>query len=123
MFSWLFLPTGLIASALNFAGTLSPVLVIVIQTVLSGLTWFFRTFWEGLQVVLSNLSTLTVIAVCVGVGGWYAQTWDNPKLLRECEVRIVEVKKKQQQHPKGISEKNTYKPSPSVNPVENWRPW
>lgn len=71
----------------------APVAGVVLQAIANFLVWYVKEFWKGLQVILSNLSTLTVIALLMATSAYAFRTWDNPKIVRECEAKIEVIKK------------------------------
>lgn len=58
------------------------------------IVFVIKSFFEGLKVCFSNLSTLTVIVVAIIFGGWYFQTWNDNRVKAPLEKRIEELQKK-----------------------------
>lgn len=68
---------------------ISPALGVILSAVAQAIVWFAKEFWKGLGVILSNLSTLAVIAVIVAGTAWYTRDYQ----VEKCEVRVEKLKK------------------------------
>lgn len=81
-----------VASAISsMIQAIAPALSVILSALAQAAVWFVKEFWKGLQVILSNLSTLAVIAVIVGSTAWYTRDYQ----IGKCDYKIEQVKKKQ----------------------------
>jgi len=55
---------------------------------------FVKSFFEGLKVVFSNLSTISVIVVAILAGGWYFRTWNDNNVRAPLLKKIEQLEKK-----------------------------
>lgn len=55
---------------------------------------FVKSFMDGLKVIFSNLSTLSVILIVIISSGWYFRTWNDARVRAPLEQEIVELKQK-----------------------------
>lgn len=58
-----------------------------------GVVSFSKYFMEGLGVIFSNLSTLSVIAVVVASSGWYFRTWNDDHIRAPLVAQIEQLQK------------------------------
>ncbi len=66
----------------------------ILSAVGEAVVFFFKTFFEGLKVCFSNLSTLSVILVAIIGGGWYFRTWNDNVIKVPLQKEIVRLNKK-----------------------------
>lgn len=75
---------GTITKLFSSFGSLTGFIGIAAKYILDFLAWYFKEFYKGLGIILSNLSTLTVILALMWGSAYYFRTWDNDKVYYQC---------------------------------------
>lgn len=96
-------------SVSNVVSNISDVITPAAKAVVEGVVWVVKTFFAGVGVCFSNLSTLTVIIAAIIGGGWYFKTWDNQAIINKYEKRIELLQKKVDACKKPATRTSSYK--------------
>lgn len=78
---------GSFASILTILAAVCQGLIPLMQGLSSALVWFVKEFAQGVRVILSNLSTLTVIGVVVATTGLYLHHYDAIACRQEIAIQ------------------------------------
>ena len=80
---------------LSFLPALFSLVAEFLKPILGGLgsliVWFIKEFAQGIKVVLTNLSTLTVVGSALFIGGWYGMHLNDKWILDKCEARNTQL--------------------------------
>lgn len=76
---------GIIPSLSGILSGLLSLGTMILSKLIDFVGWYLKEFWKGLGVIFHNLSVLTVILVVFIGGGWYFKTWDNDRVLSQCQ--------------------------------------
>lgn len=71
-------------------GMLKPIFTALGEAVVS----FAKSFMQGLGIIFSNLSTLSVIIVVIISSGWYFRTWNDKEISEPLIEQIQELQGK-----------------------------